>query len=137
MKKREKDISFPKKNKIRNDVILVTVILIIAVAGLLFINATKVQGNRVVVKIDGVETESYSLSENAEFEIKTGKNNENINVVVIENGKVRVTDADCPDGICKDYRPISYVGQTIVCLPHKVVIEIVGDNTDMELDIGV
>ncbi len=137
MNKSEKDISFPNKNKIRNDIILVTVILIIAVAGLLFINATKVQGNRVVVKIDGVETESYSLSENAEFEIRTGKNNENINVVVIENGKVRVTDADCPDGICKDYRPISYVGQTIVCLPHKVVIEIVGDNTDMELDIGV
>ena len=70
MKKREKDSSLSKKNKIRNDVILVTVILVIAVAGLLFVNATKVQGNRVVVKIDGVETQAYSLSENAEFEIK-------------------------------------------------------------------
>ena len=137
MNKSEKNISSVKKNKFRNDVILAAVIVIIAVAVLLFINVTKVQGNRVVVKIDGIETESYSLSENTEFEIRTGKNNENINVVVIENGKVRVTDADCPDGICKDYRPISYVGQTIVCLPHKVVIEIVGDNTDMELDIGV
>ena len=137
MRKSEKDISFPKKNKIRNDVILVTVILIIAVAGLLFINATKVQGNRVVVKIDGEVTQSYSLSENAEFEIKTGKNNENINVVVIENGKVRVTEADCPDGICQEYRPISYVGETIICLPHKVVIEIVGDNEDIDLDVAV
>ncbi len=136
MKKSEKDIS-SKKNKIRNDVILAAVIVIIAVAGLLFINGTKVKGNRVVVKINGVETQSYSLSENTEFKIETGKNNENINVVVIENGKVRVTDADCPDGICKDYRPISYVGQTIVCLPHKVVIEIIGDDTDMDLDVAV
>ncbi len=126
-----------KKNKFRNDVILVTVILIIAVTVLLFINGTKVTGDRVVVKIDGEETEVYSLSENIEFEIKTGKNNENINVVVIENGMVRVTEADCPDGICKDYRPISYVGQTIVCLPHKVVIEIVGDEADSDLDVAV
>ena len=42
MKNREKEISSGKKNKIRNDVILVTVILVIAVTVLLFINATKV-----------------------------------------------------------------------------------------------
>lgn len=136
MKKSEKK-SFSKKNKFRNDAILAAVILIIAVALLLFINGTKVKGNRVVVKINGVATESYSLSENTEFEIKTGENNKDRNTVVIENGKVRVTEADCPDGICKDYRPISYVGQTIVCLPHKVVIEITGESTDMDLDVAV
>ena len=136
MKKSEKE-NFSNKNKIRNDVILAAVIVIIAVAGLLFINGTRVEGNRVVVKINGVETQSYSLSENTEFEIKTGKNNSNYNIVVIENGKVRVTDADCPDGICKEYRAISYVGQTIVCLPHKVVVEIVGENTKTDLDVAV
>lgn len=135
MRKCEKE-NFSKKNKFRNDVILAAVIVIIAVAGLLFINGTKVKGNRVVVKINGVETRSYVLSENTEFEIKTGKKNEDSNVVVIENGKVRVTEADCPDGICKNYRPISYVGETIICLPHKVVIEIVGDETDMDLDVA-
>lgn len=136
MKKSEKE-NFSNKNKIRNDVILAAVIVIIAVAGLLFINGTRVEGNRVVVKINGVETQSYSLSENTEFEIKTGKNNSNYNIVVIENGKVRVTEADCPDGICEDYRPISYVGETIICLPHKVVIEIIGDNTNSDLDVAV
>lgn len=137
MIKSEKNISSAKKSKFRNDVVLAAVIVIIAVAVLLLINATKVQGNSVVVKIDGEVTQSYSLSENVEFEIKTGKNNENINVVAIENGKVRVTEADCPDGICKEYRPISYVGQTIICLPHKVVVEIVGENTKTDLDVAV
>ncbi len=136
MKKSERNIS-SEKNKIRNEIILAAVIVIIAVAVLLFTTATREQGDRVVVKINGVETQSYSLSENIKFEIKTGKNNEEYNVVVIENGKVRVTEADCPDGICEDYRPISYVGQTIVCLPHKVVIEIVGDKTASDLDIAV
>ena len=136
MKKSEKT-TFSKKKKIRNDIILAAVILVIAVAGLLFIKFTKVQGNRVVVKIDGVETVSYSLTEDVRYEIRTGENNENINVLVIKDGKAYVSEADCPDGICKDYRPISYVGETIVCLPHKVVIEIKGNTTDISLDAVV
>ncbi len=133
MKKSDKS-TFSKNKKIRNDIILAAVILIIAVAGLLFIKFTKVQGNTVVVKINGVEAVSYSLADDIRYEIKTGKNNENINVLVIKDGKAYITEADCPDGICKDYRPISFVGETIVCLPHKVVIEITGNNTDISLD---
>ena len=134
MKMRENETFSKKKRNFRNDVILAAVIIVIAVAGLLFIRFTKVQGNNVVVKIDGVEAYRYSLDENIEFEIKTGKDHQDSNFVVIEDGKARVTEADCPDGICTEYRPISYVGETIICLPHKVVIEIVGDSTDMELD---
>lgn len=135
MKNSEKVTSSGKKSKIRNDLILAAVILIMAAAGLLLINLTKEQGNRLVVKIDGTETSSYSLSENTSFEVRTGKNNENINVVVIENGKAYVSEADCPDGICKDYRPISYVGETIVCLPHKLVLEVTGERSDGGLDV--
>ena len=137
MKTRENEVSSQKKRKFRNDGILAAVILIIAVAVLLLMNLTKVKGNSVVVKIDGVETQRYSLEENIEFEIRTGENDEDYNIVVIEDGKVSVAEANCPDGICEDYRPISYVGRTIICLPHKVVIEIVGDNTDMELDAAI
>ena len=132
MKKSDK--SAFSKNKIRNDIILAAVILLIAVAGLLFVKLTKTQGNTVVVKIDGVKAVEYSLDEDVRYEIKTGKNNEDINVLVIKDGKASITEADCPDGICKDYRPISYVGETIVCLPHKVVVEITGDSTDMSFD---
>ncbi|MBR4286181.1 MAG: NusG domain II-containing protein [Clostridia bacterium] len=135
MKKSDK--SAFSKNKIRNDIILAAVILIIAVAGLLFVKLTKTQGNTVVVKIDGVKAVEYSLEEDVRYEIKTGKNNEDINVLVIKDGKASITEADCPDGICKDYRPISYVGETIVCLPHKVVVEITGDATDISLDAVV
>ena len=137
MKTRENESSSQKKRKFRNDGILAAVIIIIAVAVLLLMNLTKVEGNSVVVKIDGVEAQRYSLEENIEFEIKTGENDEDYNVVVIEDGKVSVAEANCPDGICEDYRPISYVGRTIVCLPHKVVIEIVGDSTDMDLDVAI
>ncbi len=137
MKTRENEASSQKNRKFRNDGILAAVIVIIAVAVLLLINLTKVEGNSVVVKIDGVETQRFSLEENIEFEIKTGKNDENYNVLVIEDRKARIVDADCPDGICEESGPVFNVGETIICLPHKVVIEIVGDNTDMELDAAI
>lgn len=137
MKKSDSNAFSNGKRKIRNTVILAAVILIIAVAGLLFIKLTKTEGSIVVVKIDGVQTAAYPLSENTEVEINTGENGENINVLVIEDGKAYISEADCPDGICKDYRPVSYVGETIICLPHKVVVEVVADDTNGGLDAAV
>lgn len=46
------------------------------------------------------------------------------NTFIIENGAVRVTEADCPDLVCVYTTPASKVGDMIVCLPHKVVFEI-------------
>ncbi len=123
--------------KKRNDIILAAAILIIAVAGLLFVNATKENGSSVVVKIDGVEKYKYSLEENITQEIITGDNGEYTNTLVIEDGKACVVNANCPDGICVEHREISYVGETIVCLPHKVVVEVQKEETNQYLDIVV
>lgn len=120
--------------KIRNDIILVAVILLIAAAGLLAVNFTKQEGSTVLVKIDGEVTESYSINENRTVDIVTGNNNEFLNTLVIEDGKVYMSDADCPDKICKEHRPISYSGETIVCLPHRIVIEITAENSAPDLD---
>ena len=120
--------------KTKNDIILVAVILLIAAAGLLFVNLTKQEGSLVVIKIDGVQTQSYSLYENRTVEIKTGENNEFLNTLVIENGKAYISQADCPDKICQEHRPVSYSGETIVCLPHKIVIEITAGQSAPGLD---
>lgn len=122
------------KKKIRNDFILAAVILVIAVAGLLIANLTKTQGDFAVVKIDGVEKYRYPLSENVTLDIVTGDNEESINTLVIENGEAVMTEADCPDGICVAHRPISNTGESIVCLPHKIIVEIQSDEKDEGLD---
>ena len=59
-----------------------------------------------------------------------------VNFLVIEDGKAYVSEADCPDKICVDHAPISRVGETIVCLPHGVVIAIESDKkSNTELDM--
>ncbi len=116
---------FPrKKSKIKNDIILVAVIVSVAVAGLFILKATEEKGASVAVLYDGAVLKEYSITENVEEEILTGDNGEWMNTLVIKNGKVRVKSANCPDGICVDHREISNLGETIICLPHKVVVEI-------------
>ncbi len=123
------------KKKTKNDIILVVVILLVATAGIFLLNNFKTDGAFAVVKIDGVETGRYPLSENTEQVIKTAGNGKN--TLVIKDGKAFIKDANCPDKICEGHNKISYTGETIVCLPHKVVIEIVADGASEDLDAVV
>ena len=132
-----KNINSEKNRKIRNDIILAVAIVLVATVGLLLFVLTKEEGSTVAVKIDGVVTDTYPLSENIEISIKTGENDENINVLTIEDGKASISEADCPDKICVETRAVSFVGETIVCLPHKLVIEITNEKTDDQIDVAV
>jgi len=49
------------------------------------------------------------------------------NIVEIKSGAVSVIEADCPDKICIRRGAIKNVGETIACVPHKLLIEIAGD----------
>ena len=57
------------------------------------------------------------------------------NLIEIGDEKVRVIEADCPDKIDVKQGYISRIGETIVCLPNKMVIEVKGLEEDTEIDI--
>lgn len=105
----------------KNDFALVAVLLLIAVAGFALFTAFRTSGDVAVLLIDGEETARFSLSENTERVIETAWGS---NTLVIEDGKAQIRVADCPDGICAAHLPISCVGETIVCLPHRLVVKV-------------
>ena len=123
------------KRKIKNDIILAVIVIVVAATGLLLLNIFKTEGSFAVIKIDGTETERYPLSINTEVVIETGDDGRN--TLVIEDNKAFMKDANCPDKICEGHSKISYKGETIVCLPHKVVIEIVTEDSENELDVVI
>ena len=109
------------KRLIRNDVILIIVIAVVTVVfAFVYFGMQKDGGNAHVIK-NGKEIAVYSLNENITVPITDEKNT---NVLVIENGKAYISQADCPDKICVNHRPVSKTGETIVCLPAKLVVEI-------------
>ena len=107
--------------KIKNDVIFIAAILILAALAALALFVFRSEGDFVTVTVNGQLYGEYSLSENRRVEINQG---ENYNILVIEDGYVSIEAASCPDGICSSHRPVKHDGESIICLPNKVVIEV-------------
>lgn len=81
-------------------------------------------GSQAVVTIDGDVYGTYSLDTPQEIEIETEYGT---NVLCIEDGEIYMVEADCPDGYCISQGKISRGNETIVCLPHKLVVTISSD----------
>ncbi len=121
----------------RNDLIFIAVLLLVVSLCGLFFYLARGQGDTVVVTVDGKTYGTYSLTEEVRVEIRTGKSAEELNVLVIKDGQAYVESATCPDGICAGHKPISREGESIVCLPHKVVITVYTTDTEETPDIVV
>ena len=113
--------------KTKTDLILIAVLLLVVAGAALILFLSRMPGDTVVVTVDGQLWGEYSLSEDRTVEIKNG---DGYNLLVIESGKAYVRQASCPDGICSSHRPISHNGESIICLPNKVVIEIRSSGSD-------
>lgn len=87
-------------------------------------------GASVEVIVDGAIYGTYPLD--VDKEIPT-EGRETTNLLVIKDGKADVTEADCPDKLCVHQKAISKTNETIVCLPNKVVVQVIGAG-ESELD---
>lgn len=107
----------------RNDAILIAVLLILGGALAVFLYATRQSGGYVSVQIDGEAVMELPLGEDARIVLGEG---EHTNTLVIADGAARVTEAGCPDQICVNHGAIRYAGESIVCLPHRLVVTVEG-----------
>ena len=74
---------------------------------------------------------TMDLSVNQQFTVSTPLGT---NTIMVRDGKIAVTAADCPDGYCKD-RGFCAGGLQIVCLPNKLEIRFVGE-TEVDGVVG-
>ena len=75
----------------------------------------------VVVESEGKVLFEVPLTEDRELTVNTDKG---VNVVKISDGMVYVKSADCPNQICVNTKPVSETGESIVCLPHRMVVSV-------------
>lgn len=110
-----------QKRKVLNDVLLVAGLLLAVLIIFVIFKLNLKDGNCVKVSINSDVKNCYTLSKDTTVEIRDGANT---NTLVIEDNKAYIIHANCPDKICVAHKPISKTGETIVCLPHKLVVEI-------------
>lgn len=122
-----------KKNKmkIKKDILLIAIIVIIALLFFLLIHFfIKKDGSMVVVKINGAIQYKGSIYQAKELVVNGYQGGSNR--IVIQDGYVYMADADCPDKLCEHMGKINKIGENIVCMPHRVVVEIVGDGSEVD-----
>ena len=115
--------SFGKKEK---TYVLLFVIIVVALGIMVFNKASARRGDFVEVSVDGQVIQKLPLNEDTEYTIE-GLEGENH--LIIKDGICFIEEADCPDKLCVKQGKIGEIGQSIICLPHRVVVTIKGESS--------
>ncbi len=103
----------------KNDFLLIGIVLLISfsVMGWHYLKTDSVNGI-VVVTVDGELYGTYNLHTEQTVNIQ------GTNTLMIKNESAVITNADCPDKICVHHKAITRDGESIICLPNKIVVSI-------------
>lgn len=117
----------------RKDFLLIAILIIIA-GGCYLILGKGISGDQVRIVLDGKQYGIYDLNVDQEIMVKS-KNG--YNLVRIENHKVFVAEADCPNQNCVKQGKTDNQHKTLVCLPHDLVVEVQSSSYKKTNDIDV
>lgn len=98
-------------------------LVIIGIGSSVYLAMSKTSGDKVIIEVNGELYGKYNLYEDREIEVENGKN---INHVVIKDGRVNVESSSCRNQVCVDTGWIDKAGESIICLPNRVVVSIEG-----------
>ena len=113
------------------DIIIVLVLLALSFlpnAIFAYQQATRKEEAKIyaILTIDGEEIERFELSENAPHEeFIYFPHDDQYNIIEVDGTRIRDKEDNSPDQIAVQTGWISQPGQTSICLPHGLMIEIV------------
>ena len=106
----------------KKEIIAVLILVLIAVVSFVCIRFfVEGEGKYVKVYVNEKLTKTFDLTKDREYFIETKFG---YNLLIIKNERARILDADCPNKICVNKGYISKNGESIICLPHHVVVTV-------------
>lgn len=112
------------------DIILGIGLIVIGFAMSFFLAFGQEDGAQVQVTVAGELYGIYDLNEGQTVSVRQGSK---VNEIEIKDGQARMHAANCHNHDCIQEGAISRTGETIVCLPHKVVVEVIGGEEDFDV----
>ncbi|EGT3615223.1 NusG domain II-containing protein [Clostridium perfringens] len=107
-------------------IIIILVIISLIPLGLIIPSNTEGESKRVIISVDGENYKMFELKKDTNESIRIEKTG-CINEIYVKEGEVYMRDTNCSDRVCIRQGKISKVGESIVCLPNRVFIEIEGE----------
>lgn len=110
----------------RQDLILAAVLLVLAaVLGGEYYFTHRTPAVRAEVTVDGEVVETLDLSKDQEITIHGAGGG--TNHLIIKDGEIWCSEASCPDLVCVHQGKQSLDGSLIVCLPNRMIVQIIGE----------
>jgi hypothetical protein len=124
-----RDDSFDLLKTSRSDYLLVFFILAFSFASIYFHlqrgSMDSVDSAKALVTEDQKQIAELDLNQDQKVDLKTINNPVTLE---IRQKKIRMLHSRCPKHICMNTGWISRKGQTIICLPNKIIIEIISED---------
>ena len=117
----------------KGDWIAVALVIVLAVGLLLpFLPASGTRPGAVQVWQDGVLRKTLPLDRDSTYVLDTPYRN----VITIRDGQAAITESTCPGADCVHSGWIRHTGRSIVCLPNRTEVRIVGTDGDVDFVVG-
>lgn len=120
----------------------ILIIVLALAAALLLYGISQISGGAsaatVVVTVDGQEVLRRPMAVEDSYEIR--QEDGSVNIIAVEDGAVYMKEDNCRDGLCIRQGKMKNAAKTIVCLPHKLVVSLTGDepeDTGSDIDVVI
>ncbi len=112
----------------KHDIVLIASIIIISVIMLVGFNLFVSNKSTVNVYLNGTIIRTYNLTDEVDEVITNDSGN--YNHLIIHNNRVYLSDADCPDRLCVNQKPLDDKGGVICCVPNNLLVKVCGGKED-------
>ena len=102
---------------------VIGLLLVAGIVGMIAAQSAREEGSLVLITWNDEVQGTYPLSEDRSL-VYEGENGPR-NVVTIQDGMVFMGEANCPDQICVKHSPTDQTADPIVCLPNRLVVEVI------------
>ena len=115
--------------KTKTWIIIISILLTICVGISVFLYSKKPEDHIVQILQNGKCIKEINLSEvDTPYSFVVEDENGGSNTITVEHGRICISEADCPDKVCVKRGWLSDSIEPIVCLPHKLTIQIAGES---------
>lgn len=108
----------------KKELITIIILLVISLGGIALFYSLNATDQPLFVRVSRQGEVVAILPLSADYS-ETFKDASGYNTLVIAGGQAKISESDCSEQICVNTHSISTPGETIVCLPHKLIIEII------------
>ena len=108
----------------RADIVLAAAVLSAAALSAVLLWRLPPAGRTVTVQQSGQTVAVLPRDKDTDYSV-TGAGGAS-NTVRIRGGQVSMCAATCPDGLCVRHRAVSRAGESIICLPNRVIVTVDG-----------